>query len=73
MNKIEENPTTFLNGTMEIARISDWMYRNKTKVTYQLIDQNFNDAYDLLTGMLKNEYSNLIRLLRSYYDWKQRL
>ena len=58
---------------MEIARISDWMYRNKTKVTYQLIDQNFNDAYDLLTGMLKNEYSNLIRLLRSYYDWKQRL
>lgn len=73
LNKIEENPTTFLNGTMEIARISDWMYRNKTKVTYQLIDQNFNDAYDLLTGMLKNEYSNLIRLLRSYYDWKQRL
>lgn len=73
LNKIEENPTTFLNGTMEIARISDWMYRNKTKVTYQLIDKNFNDAYDLLTGMLKNEYSNLIRLLRSYYDWKQRL
>lgn len=73
LNKIEENPTTFLNGTMEITRISDWMYRNKTKVAYQIINKNFNDAYDLLNGMLKNEYSNLIRLLRSYYDWKQRL
>ena len=73
LNKIEEHPTTFLNGTMEIARISDWMYRNKTKVAYQLINQNFNDAYDLLQGMLKNEYSNLIRLLKSYYDWNLRL
>ena len=53
LNKIEENPTTFLNGTMEITRISDWMYRNKTKVAYQIINKNFNDAYDLLNGMLK--------------------
>ncbi|GAB1613238.1 hypothetical protein HB162lentus_18830 [Mammaliicoccus lentus] len=72
LNKIEENPTTFLNGTMEIARISDWMYRNKTKVAYQIINQNFNDAYDLLNGMLKSEYINIIGFLRFWYDMNQK-
>lgn len=72
LNKIEENPTTFLNGTMEITRISDWMYRNKTKVAYQIINQNFNDAYDLLNGMLKSEYINIIGFLRFWYDMNQK-
>lgn len=72
LNKIEENPTTFPNGTMEIARISDWMYRNKTKVAYQIINQNFNDAYDLLNGMLKNEYINIIGFLRVWYDMNKK-
>lgn len=72
LNKIEEDPTTFFNGTMEIARISDWMYRNKTKVAYQIINQNFNDAYDLLNGMLKNEYINIIGFLRFWYVMNQK-
>ena len=73
LNKIEENPTTFLNGTMEITKFQIGCIGIKQKVAYQIINKNFNDAYDLLNGMLKNEYSNLIRLLRSYYDWKQKI
>ncbi len=72
LNKIEQEPTTFFNGTMELTRISDWMYRNKTKVAYQIINQNFNDAYDLLNGLLKHEYINIIRILRIWYDKSQK-
>ncbi|RIO19771.1 hypothetical protein BUZ83_12160 [Staphylococcus saprophyticus] len=57
---------------MEITRISDWMYRNKTKVAYQIINKNFNDVYDLLNGMLKSEYINIIGFLRFWYDMNQK-
>lgn len=72
LEEIEENPIEFLNGTMEIERITDWMYRNKTKLAYQIINQNFDDVYDLLNGMLRSEYTIITSIFRFWYDLNQR-
>ncbi|MES3713902.1 hypothetical protein ABC762_10070 [Staphylococcus ureilyticus] len=72
LKEIEETPIEFFNGTMEIERIADWMYRNKTKVAYQIINQNFDDVYNLLNGMLKSEYTIITSIIRFWYDLNQK-
>jgi len=50
---------------METERIADWMYRNKTKVIHEIINQKFDNAYNLLKEMLKSGYTHISRLMRT--------
>lgn len=44
------------------------MYRNKTKVVYEIINKEFDDVYDLLNGMLKSEYTELMGYMRIWHN-----
>ncbi|MEX6129444.1 hypothetical protein [Staphylococcus saprophyticus] len=49
------------------------MYRNKTKVVYEIINKEFDDVYDLLNGMLKSEYTELMGYMRIWHNLSKNL
>ncbi|WP_233145967.1 hypothetical protein [Staphylococcus aureus] len=73
LNEIEVTPYTFSNGNTETKRVAEWMYRNKTKIVHEIINKEFDDAYELLNGMLKSEYTKLIGYMRAWYDLNENL
>lgn len=68
LNEIEVNPTTSLNGTTEMDIVTEWMYKNKTKVAHDIINKELDNIYELLNGMLKYEYTQFMIYIRTRYD-----
>ncbi|MBF2756595.1 hypothetical protein [Staphylococcus sp. GDY8P57P] len=68
LNEIEVNPVVLKEGISEIERVAEWMYRNKTKVVYGIINKEFDDVYELLNGILKSEYTKLMGYMRIWYN-----
>ncbi|PTI03143.1 hypothetical protein BU087_12255, partial [Staphylococcus warneri] len=73
LNEIEVKPVTLKDGTSETERVAEWMYRNKTKVVYEIINKEFDDVYDLLNGMLKSEYTELMGYMRIWHNLSKNL
>ncbi|MGC9631956.1 hypothetical protein ACO2FG_11880 [Staphylococcus epidermidis] len=68
LNEIEVNPNASLNGTTEMDIVTEWMYKNKTKVAHDIINIKLNSIYELLNGKLKGEYTQFMRYMRTWYD-----
>lgn len=73
LNEIEVKPVTLKDGTSETERVAEWMYRNKTKVVYEIINKEFDDVYELLNGMLKSEYTELMGYMRIWHNLSKNL
>lgn len=73
LNEIEVKPVTLKDGTSETERVAEWMYRNKTKVIYEIINKEFDDVHELLNGMLKSEYTELMGYMRIWHNLSKNL
>ena len=73
LNKIEVESVNLKSGNTETERVADWMYRNKTKIAHEIINKELDSAYELLSGMLKSEYTGFMGYMRIWRDLSKNL